>query len=158
MRINATAKNCLLLVVSLAICLLLLELGLRVYSAFFFPKMMVLDDKLGWKHAVNLRKTFANENGEKILVVLNAHGHRGKYYDFARHKDKYRILVLGDSFTEGVQVDEEDLFTARLEKMNPPLEVINAGVGGYGTVQEYLYLLSEGLRFNPDFVLLIFFE
>jgi hypothetical protein len=36
--------------------------------------------------------------------------------------------------------------------------VINAGVAGYGTVQEYLYLLTAGLAHNPDVVLVMLFE
>ena len=146
------------MVISVIICAVVLELGLRTYSTFFFPKMMVLDDRLGWKHAANVKKTFVNDFGERSLVIQNAHGQRGKYYRFAREPGKYRVLVLGDSFTEGVQVSEEDLFTSRLEEINPRLEVINAGVGGYGTVQEFLYLSTEGLQFKPDLVLLMLFE
>lgn len=151
-------KNLLLAVVSLLVCGIFLELGLRLYSAFFFPKMMVLDDKLGWKHAANVEKVFANEAGEKIRVVQNAHGHRGKFYDFKRTPEKYRILVLGDSFAEGGEVSETDLFSARLESRYPQLEVVNTGVSGYSTVQEYLYLVSAGLKFHPDRVMLLFYE
>ena len=46
---------------------------------------------------------------------------------------------------------------ALLEGSARDLEVINAGVGAYGTVQEYLYLREEGLRFDPDLVLLMFY-
>lgn len=151
-------KNVLLAVVSLLLCLVALEMGVRLYSALAFPKMMVLDDMYGWKHMANAKKIFTNEDGEKILIVQNAHGHRGKLYDFAGKNDAYRILVLGDSFAEGGEVSENDLFSARLEGLHPQLEVINAGVSGYGTVQEYLYLIAEGLKYNPDLVLLMFYE
>src|SRR5262249_55677907 len=51
------------------------------------------------------------------------------------------------------------LFTARLEKAGKgELEVLNAGVGGYGTVQEYLYMMSDGVAVRPDIVLLMFYE
>jgi hypothetical protein len=66
--------------------------------------------------------------------------------------------VVGASFTEGVQVGEDDLFTALLERSNLRLEVLNTRVGGYGTVQEYLYLETAGLKHNPDLVLLMVFE
>jgi hypothetical protein len=39
----------------------------------------------------------------------------------------------------------------------PGVQVINAGVSGYGTDQEYLYYLDEGHRFRPDLVLLVFY-
>src|SRR5262249_33905807 len=115
MKLKRKIKNIPLLIISIFLCLILLEFATRVYSILFFPRMMVLDDVLGWRHEINAKKTFINEYGEKILVVQNANGHRGKYYNHSKNDKKYRILVLGDSFTEGVHVSEEDLFSARLE-------------------------------------------
>lgn len=139
-----------IIVASAVASLLLLEVGIRAYSLFFHPKMMISDQRLRWKHATNVRRVFVNEDGERSVVTQHANGHRGHYYAFTRNNSHYRILVAGDSFTEGVHVNEADLFTARLEALNPQLEVLNAGVGGYGTVQEYLYLSTEGLTFQPD--------
>ena len=116
MRVTSLAKAALVLTLSSIVGLALLELGLRAYSTFFFPKMMVLDDQLGWKHAVNVRRIFVNEYGEKALVIQNAHGRRGPLREFKRRERRFRVLVLGDSFTEGVQVSEDDLFTAQLER------------------------------------------
>lgn len=138
--------------------MLILEGGVRLYSAFWFSRMMQLDPQLGWKHTPNARKVFINEFGEQVEVRQNEYGHRGRTYPLARNPRKFRILVVGDSFTEGVQVGEDNLFTALLERSNPQFEVLNAGVGGYGTVQQYLYLESAGLRHNPDLVLLMVFE
>lgn len=138
--------------------LLALEAGIRIYSAAWFPRMMQLDDELGWRHTPNARRVFVNEFGDAAEVVQNAYGHRGRSFPLERRPDRFRILVLGDSFTEGVQVGEDALFTALLERGNPRLEVINAGVAGYGTVQQYLYLLRDGLAHQPDLVLLMIFE
>jgi lysophospholipase L1-like esterase len=148
---------------TLALCalvagLLVLEGAIRLYSAVWFPRMMQLDDELGWKHTPNASRVFVNELGEAAEVRQNAYGHRGRAFPLAKSPGKFRILVLGDSFTEGVQVGEDDLFTARLERRNPQLEVLNAGVAGYGTVQEYLYLAHAGLQHNPDLVLVMVFE
>jgi hypothetical protein len=120
--------------------------------------MMVLDDRLGWRHARTVKKTFQNEDLEYVAVKHNAYGHRGTDYGLVKSSGKYRILILGDSFTEGVHVKEAELFSSRLEKIDNEVEAVNAGVGGYGTVQEYLYLTGEGLLFSPDLVLLMFFE
>jgi lysophospholipase L1-like esterase len=157
-RIRRSALNAGMVLASVVICLSLLEVALRVYSVLIFPKMMVLDDKLGWRHAANVSRTFVNELGEEALVTHNVYGHRGNVHSLENNSGSFRILVLGDSFTEGVQVGEEELFTAHLERSDSRLEVLNAGVGGYGTVQEYLYLASEGLKFNPNLVVLMFYE
>jgi SGNH hydrolase-like domain, acetyltransferase AlgX len=151
------AKRLALFVLLLMVCLGMLEGALRIYSLCCYPKMIELDDKLGWKHAKRVKKTFVNEFGEKSFIVQNDHGQRGKNYDYQRENGKYRILVLGDSFADG-QMNEAELFSARLERSNPYFEVINAGVSGFGTVQEYLYLISEGIKYQPDLVLLMFYE
>ena len=72
--------------------------------------------------------------------------------------DKYRILFIGDSFTEGVGYPYDStfvgLFAQRLNKEK--FEVLNAAVVGYSPKIYYLklkYLLeSKGLRFNELFV------
>ncbi|MCI0623285.1 MAG: hypothetical protein L0387_16775 [Acidobacteria bacterium] len=150
-------KRCSIAGISILGTLFLLEAGVRLYSLFFYPKMTEFDSKLGWKHAVNKRKVFRDSLGQENVVVHNAYGHRGQAYGYRKAHGKFRALILGDSFADG-QLNEEDLFSARLEKECPRLEAINAGVSGYGTVQEYLYLRSEGLKFDPDMVMVLFFE
>ncbi|HZS10866.1 MAG TPA: SGNH/GDSL hydrolase family protein [Nitrospirales bacterium] len=144
-----------LVVAALCAALVFLEAAIRAYSTFWYPKMMVLDPVLGWRHAPDKSRVFITEFGEQALVVANQYGHRGRTYPLQKASGRFRILVIGDSFTEGSQVSEEELFTARLEAANPGVEVLNAGVGGYSTVQEYLYLSREGLQFNPDLILLM---
>lgn len=75
----------------------------------------------------------------------------------------FRILLLGDSFMEAVQVEQREttaaVLEARLRALRPDLnvEVINAGVAGWSTGIEGLYLDHEGYRFEPDLVLVGFF-
>jgi lysophospholipase L1-like esterase len=120
--------------------------------------MMQFDPVLGWKRTPNASKRVANELGEIADIRHNEYGHRGPSYPLAREQGKQRILVLGDSFTDGAQVGEDDLFTALLERLNPGWQVLNAGVIGYGTVQQLLYLQTAGLKHQPDLVLLMVFE
>ncbi len=69
---------------------------------------------------------------------------------------KEKILVLGDSFTFGVGVNDNQTYPAVLERALKK-EVINAGVMGYGTDQELLYLKERGLALKPDLLVLGFF-
>ncbi len=73
--------------------------------------------------------------------------------------------MLGDSFTYGAGVKYiEELYPYRLEEqLNQGLseddrkfEVINTGLKGLNTAQEFRYLQTEGMLFKPNFLILGF--
>jgi hypothetical protein len=66
------------------------------------------------------------------------------------------ILFLGDSFTEGFDVEPEERFSDRLRGNLPAVRILNAGVTGYGTDQEYLQLQRLWPRVEPTVVVLMF--
>lgn len=90
---------------------------------------------------------------------INSIGLRDQEYG-EKGPNTFRILMLGDSYTEGDGVESNETFSkvleARLNSEKRPLryEVINAGVGSYSPLLEYLYLKREGLRLDPDLVIL----
>jgi hypothetical protein len=91
-------------------------------------------------------------------LVTNAGGWRGKTVPYPRGS-KRRILVLGDSFAFGFGVaDTESLFSRKLEESLCDTEVVNLGVSGYSTLQELLLYKSEGVKYKPDIVVLVFHE
>jgi len=73
-----------------------------------------------------------------------------------------RILLLGDSFVEALQVDLSQTFGQILERSlrargdwrRFDWEVVNAGLSGIGTTHEYLILKHRGFHFLPDIVIL----
>ncbi len=66
-----------------------------------------------------------------------------------------RVLVVGDSFTLGLQVTDEKTFPARLNTaLGPEIEVFNAGVPGYGTVQATEMMRRVAPKIEADAVLL----
>ncbi len=76
----------------------------------------------------------------------------------------FRILGLGDSFAMGQGVEYEEMFYTKLEQSLQAkygagkVDVIKAGIGGWGPRQEAIFLQEEGLKYKPDIVLLAFFE
>ncbi|MBX7185929.1 MAG: SGNH/GDSL hydrolase family protein [Vicinamibacteria bacterium] len=116
----------------------------------------VLDDwspSRGWTLKPNLRDVpFRGK-----VVNSNSKGIRG-VAEFAYEKPPgvTRIVVLGDSFTFGEEVGDDDTYSHHLQNLIPNSEVLNLGIHGYGHDQMLLYLQEEGLKYRPDIVLLGF--
>lgn len=74
----------------------------------------------------------------------------------------YRILVLGDSQTFGFGVRDEETLTVRLGELlqarfpQRAIEVINAGVPGYGTADQLAWLKLRGEELQPDLIIVQF--
>ncbi|MBL8900447.1 MAG: hypothetical protein JNM84_22650 [Planctomycetes bacterium] len=136
---------------------LALEVGLQLYARFIEVKVMAADDRFGWVHRPGQEKRYPNEHGAKPHFRTNEYGHRNARLAKERAPGRKRILVLGDSFTEAVQVEEAESFPVLLERALPNVEVLNSGVGGWGTVQQLLYFEQVGRELEPDLVLLMFF-
>jgi GDSL-like lipase/acylhydrolase family protein len=66
------------------------------------------------------------------------------------------ILFLGDSFVWGLDAEANERFTDLLRTRILSHQVINAGVSGYGTDQEYLLLQRLWPKLKPAVVVLIF--
>lgn len=73
--------------------------------------------------------------------------------------EAFRILALGDSFTLGLQVPEAQTWTHLLsigltEKMGREVQVLNAGVDGYGTSQATSQMMRLAPETQPDWAIL----
>lgn len=92
-----------------------------------------------------------------MLLTTNSRGVRGTAeYPYERIPGKLRIVTLGDSFTFGSEVNDEETFSRHLEVSLPDTEVLNLGVQGYGHDQMLLYLKDEGVKYRPDIVIVGF--
>lgn len=157
-----------LVLFSLVLPLLALEVALRVlgpifpgnYSTGYF---LTTHPSYGRFH-VRGYSGWEKTREYTTYVRTNSLGLRGAEVSPAKPVDVFRIVVVGDSIVEAAQVMEEQTFAQRLERSlnssspSRRVEVLNAGVGGWGTGQEMLYLRQEGLRLQPDLVLLVLYS
>ena len=100
-----------------------------------------------------------------VVYSTNSIGFRDREHTIKKNSNVFRIVVLGDSFVEALQVPFEHTFPYLLEqKLNSnsniqkEIEIINLGKCGFGTDQEYLTLNHIGLKYNPDLVILALFK
>jgi hypothetical protein len=114
----------------------------------------IYDPSKGWISKPNLRdmKVF----DDKVLNT-NSKGFRGKKdFLYIKNRENLRILVLGDSFTFGDEVSDDETYSHYLQEILPHTEVINLGVHGYGHDQMLILLQEEGVKYEPDIVILGF--
>jgi hypothetical protein len=110
----------------------------------------------GWALTPDVRNDDFLQPGAKF-VTSNSKGLRGtREYAYARAPGKQRVLVLGDSFTFGTDVSDNETYSHYLESILLETEVLNLGVQGYGQDQMLLYLREEGIKYHPDIVVLGF--
>jgi hypothetical protein len=135
-----------------------LELGLRRYDPDYFYELYaeessnVYSEAYGWE----LRRGFRGVDFGRIATV-NAQGYRGPAHPHAKPPGVHRVVMFGDSIAYGAGVEDGETFAAQLEAMaRGRREVVNLAVGGYGTDQALLRLEREGLRYQPDVVMLHF--
>jgi len=94
----------------------------------------------------------------EAAVSMNSQGFRGGEFAIPKPRGTFRILAVGDSFTEAMQVVERDSYAARIQEALAPqrIEVLNLGVSGYGTSDELALLRAYGRKLEPDLVILFF--
>lgn len=144
----------------LVVGLLILEAGGRVLQR------RNLDLAAGLEHpqfhhrlVPNREYHYGSPEGEfDVRIRTNSYGLRGSDPVIPKPPGTLRLLLLGDSFTFGFPVKDEEAFArlaqALLQAQGHPVEVINGGVSGYATTLHYLSLRDQYLAFEPDIVLL----
>ncbi len=111
---------------------------------------IVYDPDTGWKNAPNL-----NNPGEQT----NSGGMRNRK-EFSKHPmpGRKRLIFVGDSYTYGFLVKNEEAFVTVLANEHlPGWDVLNMAVSGTGTDQQLLTYLKYGRGYRPDVVILGFY-
>ena len=202
-RARGIGSRLLVSAVALALALLALEAGLRLFGVkperYAPPRWLVLHDGAFHDYGIwgrglikrpsrfrelgvvmgeyvpgavfkvqyddNPRGYFDADNAVQMTVGRLGFREHDRALDPAKPPGTVRILGLGDSFAFGVGVKDRDTFFYRLETaLNADagehrFEVLNAGVQGYNTRDEILYLERHWLPMgiDPDIVLIVFY-
>lgn len=149
----------LLILVSLFVSAMLGETILRLLGHHGAPVMSmrninyVNDPILDWRNKPNSVRKF----GGNVVYKYNNSGFRDLNHTLEKPQGISRIVVLGDSVTEGYGVKWQAMFTQVLQsKLGHGFEVINISAGGLNTPQEVYLFEQEGLAYKPDLVIVNF--
>jgi len=93
----------------------------------------------------------------KVVTLYNGVGFRDVEHQTEKPRGIKRVVVLGDSVTEGYGVEWESVFSHFLQTgLGPGYEVITIAMSGLNTPQEVHILERTGLPYKPDIVVLNF--
>lgn len=89
------------------------------YHHGFLPNIDVIEENIGYNPYRFITNSLGFKDSEVRKINLK--------------KKNYRIVFIGDSFTEGVLLNYRDTFVGIIDKelKNENIEVLNAGVGSY---------------------------
>lgn len=159
-------SNAALALASTLATLLIVEMAVSVFSPqkvlisaepdLFFVRY---DREIGWVNREGAEGVYRfSPFIHPVKVSINPLGFRGKAVPVAKPRGVRRVLFLGDSVAFGYGVREEERFSDMLEGRFLPdgFEVLNLSVLGYGTDQELILFERDGIRYQPDIVVLAF--
>lgn len=148
--------------VNIIVVIVLMEVGLRTVAPCLAPPPVYEPHPIyGHFHILGSRGTNCSLEFT-VAVNINERGLRADdSLGYAKPPGIQRVLVIGDSFTEGFGVEAEDAYAAQLEALlnadGTSVQVINGGVAGYGTAHALRFLMHEGLQYQPDLVIYGFY-
>lgn len=156
--------NLVILLVSFLICLVAAEGVLRLLE----PKQvrikgLIMENPKGTgscrlRPNVNIVTKLGNKD---IVIKTNSYGMWWREVSRDNPLKKTRIAFVGDSFTFGVWADTFEktsvgVFDSLMDSKK--YEVLNFGVPGFGPPDIELQLREDILAFNPDYVILMFYN
>jgi lysophospholipase L1-like esterase len=144
------------------------EIVLRIYNLASgrLRHIWIPDPVIGYRHTSNNKFVNTVDEPDKVIkneFTTNSLGILHEEVVVQKPADVIRVIVLGDSYTESLQVPQDKDFSSRLEEYlnqqsqnaasGKRFEVLNAGVSGFSPISEYLYYISELARLQPDLVI-----
>ncbi len=140
---------------------LLLTSGLLFFciTLIFFNYYLKLDGtfvitnrfhpELGWENIPN----FDGKDGS-IQYTHNSQGFRSQEI----RQEKKQILLVGDSVTYGLGVNDNEIFSYHLSQKITDFQILNLGTTGYGLDQSYLRLEKVIDQLNPKLIIVLIFS
>jgi lysophospholipase L1-like esterase len=168
---HAAALTGLLFVTSCALSLLALEAGARAWESHLSRRapdpaalLPILRANPHGTGSYRMKPGFdagVRVGTREVRVRTNRFGMRWREVEPQKAAGQRRVAFLGDSFTFGCWASslEESLVGVFEQSVSPRLwEVLNFGIGGFGPADSELQLREDVLGFDPDFVILVFFN
>tara|TARA_B100000767_G_C19744743_1_gene527913 strand:- start:751 stop:2040 length:1290 start_codon:yes stop_codon:yes gene_type:complete len=103
---------------------------------------------------VNKKSLSSNESGIRTIIYNDKYGFKNFNSVYEKNID---IMLIGDSFAEGVPFDNFNDINARLNKL-PNINSLNYGISGTGPIMALAVVKEYAKHFKPKNVFYLFYE
>lgn len=157
-RISNFFKSSLLLVLSFTVAFIIGELVLRSLGHRGVTEQAIKNIEVINDPVVNWRYMPGSVKFEEgVEHNYNNIGFRDIEHKLKKLSGDKRIVVVGDSITDGYGVKFNNIFSRVLQtKLNTAFEVINIAQGGMNFAQDVYLLKKYGVQYSPDIVVINF--
>lgn len=151
-----------LFIAATAIAFLMAEVLLRLFVEQETKRLASYDEDIGWRGRPNGRGVYhRNKDNIHVPFRYNNLGFRDDDLN-PKPSGSERVLLLGDSFAESLEVEYDRIFHELLEqrlqsKRGDDAEVVILGSQGYSTAQELLAFRKFHELVSADSVLMLFY-
>ncbi len=154
---------------ALVVFLIFQEIAFRIF--FPLPELSNFDrsNYIAGTETGNTYFPFRNSNwhwksvldtNHNFIHSLNLYGFRDENWTIEKQPEKRRLLLLGDSFLEGVMAEQKHTIAEQVKQLDKTesLDIMNAGIMGTG-INSYLRIMADAMPiFNPDLVVLFLYS
>lgn len=143
-------KNLSLIFISVIIAVIIIEIFLKI----FFPQELTSPFRVYGKDGILLN--VSNNNAYHSIKERRVEYRFGEYHNriYNFKKKEKKILILGDSFTFGWLLKDENTYVYKLNKKFSNYYFVNAAAGGWGTSDQLKYLTEFCKIIKPMYTII----
>lgn len=125
----------------------------HVYDDYNMPNLYHANDNFYFNQPL-LNTHFADPEFNSVYLT-NYQGFRvGNILDQYKSVDSCDVLFVGDSFTQGAQVDYTQMYSSLYEEKVSKIKVVNAGISGANVIDEFYFISKIGVHLQPKVIVL----
>lgn len=130
------------------------RINYQILSATDKKSSYIRNIKMLWKSSL--------DTDEDFIYSLNSYGYRDEDWSVKKDADKTRVMIVGDSFVEGMMAQVNETIPVGFAKdaghAGLNLEVMNFGMMGIG-LNEYIKLIVDAVPiFKPEYIVMVLFS
>jgi len=132
------------------------------FNRINYQILAATDNKSSYIRNIKMMWKSSLDTDQDFIYSLNTYGYRDSDWKVDKKADKTRVMIVGDSFVEGMMADGDETipigFGSSAKNAGLDVEAMNFGMMGIG-LNEYIKLIVDVVPvFKPEHVIMVLFS